>query len=79
MFKWHRRLLGIEGRIRMTMKELLENYLANLDKALGLVDDTDDLSFEMILLDNLIVHKQDIYKRISDLMDMIQKEIEKGE
>ena len=63
----------------MTMKELLENYLANLDKALGLVDDTDDLSFEMILLDNLIVHKQDIYKRISDLMDMIQKEIEKGE
>jgi hypothetical protein len=46
---------------------------------LGLVDDTDDLSFEMILLDNLIVHKQNIYNRISNLMDLIEKEIEKGE
>jgi len=62
----------------MTKEQLLENYLANLDKALGLVDDTDDLSFEMILLDNLIVHKQDIYNRISKLMDMVEKEIEKG-
>ena len=63
----------------MTKEQLLENYLANLDKALGLVDDTDDLSFEMILLDNLIVHKQNIYNRISNLMDMVQKEIENGE
>ena len=63
----------------MTKEQLLENYLANLGKALALVDDTDDLSFEMILLDNLIVHKQDIYNRISNLMDMVQKEIENGE
>jgi len=63
----------------MSEKEFLENYLANLDKALGLVDDTDDLSFEMILLDNVIVHKQNIYNRISKLMDMIEKEIEKIE
>tara|TARA_R100001463_G_scaffold133340_1_gene194662 strand:- start:36 stop:254 length:219 start_codon:yes stop_codon:yes gene_type:complete len=64
---------------KMTKEQLLENYLANLGKALALVDDTDDLSFEMILLDNLIVHKQNIYNRISNLMDMIEKEIEKGE
>lgn len=63
----------------MTKKQLLENYLANLDKAIGLVDDTDDLSFEMILLNDLIVHKRDIYNRISDLMNMIEKEIEKPE
>jgi hypothetical protein len=60
----------------MTVEELLEKYLASLDKALGLVEDTDDLSFEMVLLDNLIVHKQDIYKRIEKLMDLIEKEIE---
>ena len=60
----------------MTVEEMLEKYLASLDKALGLVDNTDDLSFEMVLLDNLIVHKQDIYKRIEKLMDLIEKEIE---
>jgi hypothetical protein len=60
----------------MTVEELLEKYLASLDKALGLVKDTDDLSFEMVLLDNLIVHKQDIYKRIEKLMELIEKEIE---
>jgi len=60
----------------MTVEELLERYLASLDKALGLVEDTDDLSFEMVLLDNLIVHKQDIYKRIEKLMELIEKEIE---
>jgi hypothetical protein len=60
----------------MTVEELLEKYLASLDKALGLVEDTDDLSFEMVLLDNLIVHKQDIYKRIEKLMELIEKEIE---
>lgn len=60
----------------MTVEELLEKYLASLDKALGLVEDTDDLSFEMVLLDNLIVHKQDIYKRIEKLMDLIEKQIE---
>lgn len=60
----------------MTAEEMLEKYLASLDKALGLVDNTDDLSFEMVLLDNLIVHKQDIYKRIEKLMDLIEKEIE---
>lgn len=60
----------------MTVEELLEKYLASLDKALGLVDNTDDLSFEMVLLDNLIVHKQDIYKRIEKLMELIEKEIE---
>ena len=60
----------------MTVEEMLEKYLASLDKALGLVDNTDDLSFEMVLLDNLIVHKQYIYKRIEKLMDLIEKEIE---
>lgn len=59
----------------MSEKELLENYLANLDKALGLVDNTDDLSFKT----SWVSHKLDIYNRISKLMDMIEKEIEKGE
>jgi len=56
----------------MTVEELLERYLANLDKALGLVDDTDDLS----LSNNFIIQKLDIYNRISKLMDMVQKEID---
>lgn len=63
----------------MTKKQLLENYLANLDKALGLVDDTDDLY--LLQLSNggyLVNYKLDIYNRISNLMDRIEKEIEKG-
>lgn len=56
----------------MTVEEMLERYLASLDKALGLVDDTDDLS----LSNNFIIHKRDIYERISELMNMIEKEIE---
>jgi hypothetical protein len=54
--------------------ELLENYLRNLDKALGLVDDTDDLSYNT----SWVSHKLDIYNRISNFMDLIQKDIEKG-
>ena len=60
----------------MTKKQLLENYLANLDKALGLVDDTDDLY--LLQLSNggyLVNYKLDIYNRISNLMDRIEKEI----
>ena len=63
----------------MTKKQLLENYLANLYKALGLVDDTDDLY--LLQLSNggyLVNYKLDIYNRISNLMDRIEKEIEKG-
>ena len=56
----------------MTERQLLANYVANLDKALGLVDDTDDLSFNT----SWVNHKLDIYNRISKLMDMIEKEIE---
>ena len=63
----------------MTKEQLLENYLANLDKALGLVDDTDDLSFSTSGTYDLVNHKLDIYNRISKLMDMVQKEIENGE
>jgi hypothetical protein len=59
----------------MSEKELLENYLANLDKALGLVDNTDDLSFKT----SWVSHKLDIYNRISKLMDLIEEDIEKGE
>ena len=60
----------------MTLEELLERYLANLDKALGLVDDTDDLSFSTSGTYDLVNHKLDIYNRISKLMDMVQKEID---
>lgn len=56
----------------MTEIQLLANYVANLDKALGLVDDTDDLSFNT----SWVNHKLDIYNRISKLMDMIEEEIE---
>jgi len=56
----------------MSEKELLENYLANLDKALGLVDNTDDLSFKT----SWVSHKLDIYNRISKLMNMIEEEIQ---
>ena len=59
----------------MSEKELLENYLANLDKALGLVDNTDDLSFKT----SWVSHKLDIYNRISKLMDLIEEDIEKRE
>lgn len=59
----------------MASVELLERYQANLDKALGLIDDTDDLS----LSKNLVTRKLDIYNRISNFMDLIEKEIEKGE
>ena len=60
----------------MTNKQRLEIYLANLDKALGLVDDTDDLSFSTSGTFGLVNHKLDIYNRISKLMDLIEKEIE---
>jgi len=56
----------------MTEEQLLENYVANLDKALGLVDDTDDLSFNT----SWVNHKLDIYNRISKLMNMIEEEIQ---
>jgi len=56
----------------MTEIQLLANYVANLDKALGLVDDTDDLSFRT----SWVNHKLDIYNRISKLMDMIEQDIE---
>lgn len=59
----------------MASVELLERYQANLDKALGLIDDTDDLS----LSKNLVTRKLDIYNRISNFMDLIEKEIEKGD
>ncbi len=62
----------------MTDKQRLEIYLANLDKALGLVDDTDDLSFSTSGTFDLVNHKLDIYNSISKLMDMIEKDI-KGE
>jgi hypothetical protein len=61
----------------MTDKQRLEIYLANLDKALGLVDDTDDLS--LLQLSNggwLVNYKLDIYNRISNLMNRIEKVIE---
>ena len=56
----------------MSEKELLENYIANLDKALGLVDNTDDLSFNT----SWVNHKLDIYNRISKLMDLIEEVIQ---
>jgi len=58
----------------MSEKELLENYIANLDRALGLVDNTDDLSFNT----SWVNHKLDIYNRISKFMDLIEEDI-KGE
>jgi hypothetical protein len=61
----------------MTDKQRLEIYLANLDKALGLVDDTDDLSLLQLSNGNWLVnYKLDIYNRISNLMNRIEKEIE---
>ena len=56
----------------MTEIELLRNYIANLDKALGLVDNTDDLSFNT----SWVSHKLDIYNRISKLMDLIEEDIQ---
>jgi len=58
----------------MSEKKLLENYVSNLDKALGLVHDTDDLSFKT----SWVNHKLDVIDRISELMDLIEEEI-KGE
>ena len=55
----------------MTQEQLLENYIANLDKALGLVDNTDDIDLD----NNIIRQKHYVYRRIEDLMDLIQKDL----
>ena len=55
----------------MSEKKLLENYVSNLDKALKLVHNTDDLSFKT----SWVNHKLDVIDRISELMDLIEEEI----
>jgi DNA polymerase elongation subunit (family B) len=58
----------------MSEKKALENYVSNLDKALGLVHDTDGIYFKT----SLVNHKLDVIDRISELIDLVEEEI-KGE
>lgn len=55
----------------MSEKEFLENYVNNLDKALGLVHDTDGIYFKT----SLVNHKLDVIDRISELIDLVEEEI----
>jgi hypothetical protein len=56
----------------MNKEKALEHYVTNLHKALGLVHVTDGF----YLKTSLVNHKLDVIDRISELIDLVEKEIE---
>lgn len=58
----------------MADNKMLEKYISNLDKALGLIEDTDDVDLD----DKLKKDKRYLYMILSDYIDKVEKKV-KGE
>lgn len=58
----------------MADNKMLEKYISNLDKALGLIEDTDDVDLD----DKLKKDKRYLYMILSDFIDKVEKKV-KGE